>query len=68
PLGQRVDGFAIDARAAGEWHEVAAAQAIGPHRLVRFEPVEADAVRLRITAAPVCPAIAEFAVFPEARG
>ncbi|HQK94501.1 MAG TPA: alpha-L-fucosidase [Armatimonadota bacterium] len=68
PLGQRVDGFAIDARAAGEWHEVAAAQAIGPHRLLRFEPVEADAVRLRITAAPVCPAIAEFAVFPEARG
>ncbi len=65
PLGQRVDAFAIDARVDGEWREVAAARAIGAHRLLRFPAVETDRVRLRITESPVCPAISEFALFLE---
>jgi len=65
PLGQRIEEFAIDIRENnGAWREVARHQAIGPCRLVRLPPAPpTDAVRLRITSAPVCPALSEIALF-----
>jgi alpha-L-fucosidase len=64
PLGQRVDRFALDAWQGGGWMEVASAAAIGHRRLLRHAPVTTDRVRLRITAASACPAIAEVALYP----
>jgi alpha-L-fucosidase len=63
PLGQRVDAFAIDAWEAGQWKEIAKAEGIGNCRLLRFPTVTTDRVRLRITQAPVCPALTEFGLF-----
>ena len=63
PLGQRVEAFAVDAWRDGRWVEVAAGTSIGSCRLLRFGPVATDRVRLRIIRAPVCPAIAELALF-----
>ena len=65
PLGQRIEAFALDAWRDGRWVEFAAATSIGNLRLVRGVPVTTSKMRLRITRAPVCPAILELAVFVE---
>ena len=65
PLGQRVEAFALDAWEEGTWQEFARGTSIGNCRLVRGKPVTTSKVRLRITQAPVCPAIAELALFAE---
>jgi alpha-L-fucosidase len=67
PLGQRVEAFALDAWRDGQWREFAAGTSIGNCRLVRSVPITTSKVRLRITQAPVCPAIAEVALFAEHR-
>ena len=69
PLGQRVDAFALDAWAGSGWEEFARGTSIGAQRLVRCaRPVTTERVRLRITAAPVCPAIREVGLFAEPAG
>lgn len=65
PLGQRVDAFALDRWEAGQWAEFTKGTSIGNRRLVRGEPITTERVRLRITAAPVCPALSEFALYSE---
>jgi len=63
PLGQRVEGFALDAWRDSRWIEIAKGSSIGNCRLVRVPPVNTSKLRLRITQAPVCPAISEVGVF-----
>jgi alpha-L-fucosidase len=65
PLGQRIEAFALDRWNDGEWKEFGAGTSIGNCRLVRFKAITTTRVRLRITHAPVCPAISEFALFKE---
>lgn len=64
-LGERVDDWALDAWQDGAWKEFAAGTCIGARRLWRGQPVISDKIRLRITKAAACPAIAEFAVYLE---
>ena len=65
PLGQRVEGFALDQFKDGQWVEFAKGTSVGNLRLVRGEPLTTDKVRLRITQSPVCPALAEFGLYAE---
>jgi alpha-L-fucosidase len=65
PLGQRVEAFALDQWKDGRWVEFAKGTSIGNRRLLRTEPVTTEKVRLRITSAPVCPALAEFGLHAE---
>jgi alpha-L-fucosidase len=65
PLGQRVEAFALDSWTDNEWREFARGTSIGNCKLVRCKPVSTTKVRLRITQAPVCPAISELALFAE---
>ncbi|MCG6928355.1 MAG: alpha-L-fucosidase [Acidobacteria bacterium] len=65
PLGQRVEDWALDAWEEGAWREFAKGTAIGNRRLWRGSDVATDRVRLRITKAPVCPALSEMALFLE---
>lgn len=65
PLGQRVEGFALDTWENGQWQEFASGTSIGNSRLVRGKSVTTRRVRLRITQAPVCPAISEVGLFAE---
>lgn len=64
-LGQRIEAFAVDAWREGQWQEIARGTSIGARRFLRLQPVTTDRVRLRITASPVCPALAEFGLFLE---
>jgi alpha-L-fucosidase len=69
-LGQRVEAFALDAWTNGDWKEFATATSIGPSRLIRLAtPQTTSGLRLRITKAPVAPALSEFGVYlePQAR-
>lgn len=65
PLGQRVEAFVVDVWKNNEWHEFARGTSIGSCKLVRGKRVTTTKVRLRITEAPVCPAISELALFAE---
>jgi len=65
PLGQRIDAFALDQWKDGGWVEFARGTSIGNQRLVRTADVTAAKVRLRITQAPVCPALSEFGLYLE---
>ena len=65
PLGQRVEGFALDDWQNGQWTEFATGTTIGNCRLARSQNVTTDKVRLRITQSPVCPAISEVGIFDE---
>ena len=70
PLGQRVEDWALDPWQDGAWREFAKGTTIGNRRLWRGEDVTTTRVRLRITKAPVGPAISEMALHlepPEAR-
>jgi len=67
PLGQRVEAFALDQWQDGQWREFAKGTSIGNRRLIRGDYVTTDKVRLRITKAAVCPAIAEIGFYAEPR-
>ncbi len=63
-LGQRVEGFAIDAWQNGAWQELATGTSIGANRLVRLPAkVTTTKVRLRITKSPACVALSDFGLF-----
>jgi alpha-L-fucosidase len=62
-LGQRVEAFAIDAWHEGGWREIAHGTSVGNRRLLRVGEQVTTKIRLRITQAPVCPAISEFSLF-----
>ena len=65
PLGQRIDAFALDQWKDGQWVEFASGTSIGNRRLVRGGFITTDKVRLRITQAAACPALAEIALYAE---
>jgi alpha-L-fucosidase len=65
PLGQRVDGFAVQIMADGKWTEYARGSSIGNRCLIRGSSVTTDQVRVQITGCPVCPAISEFGLYAE---
>ncbi len=65
-LGQRVEGFALDAWRDNSWQQIAAGTSIGPTRLIRLDvPQTTSKVRLRITQSPVAPAISDLGIFAE---
>ncbi|HMG36987.1 MAG TPA: alpha-L-fucosidase [Blastocatellia bacterium] len=65
PLGQRVEGFALDVWIGDDWRQFASGTSIGNCSLVRVEPQSATKIRLRIMKSSACPAISEVGVFAE---
>jgi len=63
PLGQRVQAWVLETDDGSAWRALASGAAIGPGIIVRFAPVEAARLRLRITQAKACPTLAQFAVY-----
>lgn len=47
--GQKVKSFVVEAKVGEEWSKIAEGTTIGHKKIVRFEPVEAKAIRVRIT-------------------
>ena len=66
-LGQRVSEFAVDQWVDGVWRSFGKGTSIGSCRILRSDaPVTATRVRLRVTKAPVCPALSEIGLYLEA--
>ncbi|HKS41411.1 MAG TPA: alpha-L-fucosidase [Blastocatellia bacterium] len=65
PMGQRIEGFALDQWQDGQWVEFASGTSIGSCRLVRSKPIMTAKIRLRITQAAACPALSELSLFVE---
>jgi len=62
-LGQRVEGFAIDAYIDAAWREIATGTTIGPRRILRLDGIMTDRVRLRITSSRACPTISTLELY-----
>jgi alpha-L-fucosidase len=65
-MGQRVKAFAVDVMDASEqWREIAQGTTIGHKRILRFDPVTAQVLRVRILdsrAAPLISTVGAYAV------
>lgn len=65
-LGQRIGAFAVETWKGGTWLPFGQGTGIGSCRILRSSsPVTTTRVRVRITKAPVCPALSEVALFRE---
>lgn len=62
-LGQRVKAFNVEAYSGGTWKPLANGTTIGYKRILRVEPVEAEKIRVNITAAKACPLISSVKVY-----
>ncbi len=62
-LGQRVKAFTVEAFAGDEWKRVTAGTTIGYKRILRFNAVTAQKVRLTITSAKACPLISNIGLY-----
>jgi len=61
--GQRVEQFVFQVETHGEWVQVASGTTIGYKRLLRFPPVTARRVRLRILSSRLDPIIAKVGLY-----
>lgn len=62
-MGQRVEKFVFEILENQSWKIIADGTTIGYKRLLRFEPVKAKQVRLRITESRTNPTLAEFGLY-----
>ena len=65
-LGQRVKSFTIEYYDGSDWHPVPTQEqmtTIGYKRIIRFDPVEAAALRVTIEDARACPCISTVQAF-----
>ena len=61
--GQRVESFIVEAWKSNTWEEFARSTTIGYKRLLRFDDVTTDKVRIRFTTSRVCPTLSNFGLF-----
>ena len=61
-LGQRVKSFSVEADVDGAFVQVASGITVGSRRIVRFDPVETQRLRIKIEA-KACPVISEVSVY-----
>jgi len=62
-LGQRIKSWTLEARANNKWSTVFQGTTIGHHRIARFDPIVADAIRLNITDALACPTLERLSIY-----
>jgi alpha-L-fucosidase len=55
--GERVEEHYLEARVNGAWEKIASGKTIGNKRILRFPPIETDALRFTIVKARLAPAI-----------
>jgi alpha-L-fucosidase len=64
PMSQRVEAYVMEVQLAdGSWKEVAKGTTIGRKRIARFDAVQTDTVRIRITDSRVCPVLSFVGVY-----
>ena len=62
-LGQRVQRFSVEAMVDGRWQTLDEQTTIGYKRIIRFDPVMADAIRVNILASKACIALDNVGIY-----
>jgi len=63
PLGQRVERFEVEYLQGSSWQPLASATTIGYKRILAFDPVRTDRIRINITASKACPVISNVELY-----
>jgi alpha-L-fucosidase len=64
-VGQRIERFVLEYQSAGEWKKAAEGTTVGYKRLIRFDPVRAQKVRLRILSSRMEPTLSEIGLYKQ---
>ncbi|HEY1112395.1 MAG TPA: alpha-L-fucosidase [Chitinophagaceae bacterium] len=64
-IGQRIEKFVLEYESEGQWKQAAEGTTVGYKRLIRFEPVVAQKVRLRILSSRLNPTLAEIGLYKQ---
>ena len=62
-VGQRIEQFRVSAYIEDAWQTVAESTVVGYKRLLRFDPVHTDRVRIDILASRLCPTLQAFGLY-----
>lgn len=66
-VGQRIERFVLEYHSGGEWKKAAEGTTVGYKRLIRFDPVRTQRVRLRILSSRLAPTLSEVGLYKEVR-
>jgi alpha-L-fucosidase len=67
-VGQRIEKFSLETWQQGQWRPVAEGTTVGYKRLLRFPPVTASKVRLRILSSRLTPTLSELGLYKHPTG
>lgn len=62
-VGQRIEKFVLEYREGNEWKTITSGTTVGYKRLIRFNPVTTNKVRLRILSSRLNPTLSEFGLY-----
>ncbi len=62
-LGQRVKSFTVEAMHNKEWKKIAQGTTIGYKRILKFDAIETNSIRVTIVESKACPLISNIAVY-----
>jgi alpha-L-fucosidase len=62
-VGQRIEKFVLEYFDGGEWKKITEGTTVGYKRLIRFDPITASKVRLRILSSRLNPTLAELGLY-----
>ncbi len=65
-IGQRIEKFVLEYREGGGWKMICKGTTVGYKRLLRFNPVSTNVVRLRIESSRLNPTIAAIGLYKQA--
>lgn len=64
-IGQRIEKFVLEYLDGDDWKKAAEGTTVGYKRLIRFSPVTAQKVRLRILSSRLNPTLARFGLYKQ---
>lgn len=62
-LGQRVSAFSVETWDDNVWKPLTSATTVGYKRILEFDPVKTDKIRINITASKACPVISNAEIY-----
>ncbi|MFD1874190.1 alpha-L-fucosidase [Hymenobacter bucti] len=65
-LGQRIESFVLEYKSGAEWKTAVAGTTVGYKRMLKFEPIQAQEVRLRITSSRLNPTLSAIGLYKQA--
>lgn len=66
-VGQRIEKFVLEYYSEGQWKKATGGTTVGYKRLLRFEPVVAQKIRLRILSSRLNPTLAEIGLYQQSQ-